>query len=133
MESSLDLPQVRTLFAKDFVSCWIDVDRMTGGKEFIARMGAAEAGLPWWAFLDAEGKRLADADDATGSNVGCPYREDEIEAFRGLLLQVRKNLTEAEVDAIAAALHEAGERGEKARRAAQEKAEQAAGSGNSRP
>lgn len=130
MESSLDLPQVRTLFAKDFVSCWIDVDRMTGGKDFIARMGAADAGLPWWAFLDADGKAVADADDPTGSNIGCPYREDEVEAFRGLLQKVRVRLTDAELDTIAAALHEAGERGENARRAAKSRAEEAARGGS---
>lgn len=116
MESGLDLPAVKPLLEKDFVICWIDVDRMKGGKEVELKMNGGKQGLPWFVFLDPEGKALADSDDG-GSNIGCPYREDEVETFRGLLLKAKQRLTEAEIGTIADALHEAGDRGEKARTA----------------
>lgn len=116
MESGLELPAVKRLMDKDFVICWIDVDRMKGGKELELKINGGKQGLPWFVFLDAEGKALADSDDG-GSNMGCPYREDEVETFRGLLLKAKQRLSEAEIGAIVEALHEAGERGEKARAA----------------
>lgn len=117
MESGLDLPAVKPLMAKDYVICWIDVDRMKGGKAIEKRMNGGTQGLPWFAFLEPDGTPLADSDDAGGANIGCPYKEAEVETFRGLLMKTRKTLTDAEVGAIADTLHEAGERGDKARKA----------------
>jgi hypothetical protein len=122
MEAGLDLPAVRELFEKDFVTCWIDVDRMTGGKEIEERMNGGKQGLPWFAFQEPDGAPLADSDDPTGSNIGCPHKEAEVEAFRAILIKARTKLTDAEVEAIVAAFHEAGERGEKKRKAAKEAA-----------
>jgi hypothetical protein len=116
MESGLELPAVSKLMEKDFVICWIDVDRMKGGKDIELKMNGGKQGLPWFVFLDPDGKPLADSDDG-GSNLGCPYTEAEVEAFRGLLLKAKQRLTEAEVGTIIDALHEAGDRGEKARKA----------------
>jgi len=117
MEAGLDLPAVKPLMAKDYVICWIDRDRMKGGAELEEKMNGGKQGLPWFAFLDADGRALADSDDPTGSNIGCPYAEAEVEAFRGLLLKTRKALSDAEVGAIIDALHDAGERGAKERKA----------------
>ena len=113
---------MRETFAKDFVVCWIDVDRMTGGKEIETQMNGGKQGLPWFAFQEPDGVAVADSDDPTGSNLGCPYAEAEVEGFRTLLMKARTRLTDAEVEAIVAAFHEAGERGEKKRKAAQEAA-----------
>ncbi len=117
MEAGLDLPTVKPLLAKDFVICWIDRDRMKGGAELEKQTNGGKQGLPWFAFREPDGRTLADSDDPTGSNLGCPYREDEVEAFRGLLLKVKQRLTEAEVGVIVDALHAAGERGDKERQA----------------
>lgn len=117
MESGLELPAVKTLMAKDFEICWIDRDRMKGGAELEMKMNGGKQGLPWFVFLQPDGTPIADSDDATGSNIGCPYAEEEVEIFRGLLLKARKRLTDAEVGQMADALHEAGARGDKARKA----------------
>ncbi len=117
MESGLELPAVRPLMDKDFITCWIDVDRMKGGAELEQKMNGGKQGLPWFVFLEPDGKSIVDSDDPTGSNIGCPFSEKEVEAFRTVLKQTRLRLTDAEVGTIADALHDAGERGEKARKA----------------
>ena len=121
MEASLALPAVHSLMEKDFVTCWIDTDRMKGGKEFELKMNGGKQGLPWFVFLEPEGKALADSDDG-GSNLGCPFTEAEVEAFRGLLLKARKKLSDAEVGVIVDGLREAVERGEARRKAEKEAA-----------
>ena len=117
MESGLELPAVKPLMEKDFVTCWIDRDRMKGGAELEKKMNGGQQGLPWFVFLKPDGTPLADSDDASGKNIGCPFAEEEVEIFRGLLMKARKHLSDAEVGKLVDALHEAGERGDKARKA----------------
>ncbi len=61
-----------------YVPVKIDVDRMTGGKEMDARYrGGTTGGIPFFAVLDADGNKLADAH----VNVGFPVQPFEISHF----------------------------------------------------
>lgn len=91
----------------------IDEDRMTRGKEVEKSVrGEAKGGIPWIAFMDAEGKILAtsDAEPPHGTgNIGCPAEEKEIDWFMVMLRQVRNRMTPEQLDRLEAALRKYGE------------------------
>jgi len=114
------LPQVKPVLDKDFVQCWIDTDRMTGGQEMLDKMrGGARGGIPWFVFTEPDGTPIVDADDLSGGNLGCPHTEEEVETFGRLLDKARLRITGVELAAVVEAFHEAGARGEAARRSAE--------------
>ncbi len=49
---------VAPLLAKEFVFAKLDFDRAKGAKEIEKRYIDKEQGLPWFAFLDGDGKAL---------------------------------------------------------------------------
>lgn len=123
----MDLPEVKPVLAKDFVACWVDTDRTVGGVELLEKMRAAKGGgIPWFVFLEPDGKPMVDADDVFGQNLGCPHTEKEVEAWGETLRRARKRISDAELARVMAAFHEAGERGE-LRREAERKAAEGAG------
>ena len=99
-------PNVAPVLAKEFVSLKIEADRMVGGKEILKRYQANEAGIPWFVFLDAEGKAVVTSDSPKG-NVGFPATPHEIAYFRAVLEQSRRKLSDADVNALIASLEEA--------------------------
>ena len=106
------LPAVKPVLDKDFVQCWIDTDRMTGGQEMLDEMrGGARGGIPWFVVMEADGAPVVDADDLTGGNLGCPHTEPEVETFGALLRKARLRITDAEIAAVVEAFHGAGARG----------------------
>jgi len=73
------------LLPQDFVDCKIDIERTLGGAEMLqALRGGADGGIPWFAFLAADGTVLATSDGPEG-NVGFPGQPAEIKHFRGML------------------------------------------------
>lgn len=57
-----------------------------GAEELLATWGGTDAGLPFYVFVDAEGKKTADSKVMpNGRNVGFPNSTQEAEAFVGLL------------------------------------------------
>src|SRR5436190_1142798 len=61
MEAWMARPEIQTLLGKDFVEVKIDQDRMEGGNSLETKFAMPEnSGIPWFAFLDANGKVLAD-------------------------------------------------------------------------
>ncbi len=79
---------------------------MTRGKEVAKKVSFPEnAGLPWMAILDAEGKTLATSDGPKG-NIGCPVEPHEIEHFLAMIRKTAKNLSAGEIFSLDQALRE---------------------------
>lgn len=76
-----------------FVEVKIDTDRMIGGGEMLQGMRKSQqGGIPWFAFLDGEGKMVATSSDG-GQNIGYPAQEEEADAFLAMLEKARPAIT----------------------------------------
>jgi len=108
LENWMAKPEVAALLGKDFVDVKIDNDRMTGAKEIyeaqLKAAGQKESGIPWFVFVDGDGKLLAHATGPKG-NVGFPYQPEEVEHFGTMLKAAQKNLTDAEIATLVQMLH----------------------------
>lgn len=97
-------PAVAPLLAKEFVDIKIDTDRMAGGKELLDRFtGGKPGGIPWFAFLDADGKVLIDSNATPGNigtNIGFPAKGPEVEHFMKMLKQAGQKLSADELEQI---------------------------------
>ena len=68
-----------------------------GGGKKLEELGGAKSGLPFYAFLDAKGKKLADANALPGGkNIGYPATPEEIAAFEKLMKETAPRMTEAD-------------------------------------
>jgi thioredoxin-related protein len=103
--------EMESILEKDFVLVKIDVDRMTGAKEFYAdivkQSGTQPGGIPWFAVTDAEGKPLITSNEPEHGNVGFPVRDFERAHFINMLKNNSKRITTEEMDRVAQALDEA--------------------------
>jgi thiol:disulfide interchange protein len=101
LEAWMARPKVANILARDFVDLKIDVDRTNGGKEMLARYtGGKSTGIPWFAFLDGNGKVVATSQEGPQGNLGCPYTDEEIGAFEEILEESRTRLSDADVDTL---------------------------------
>jgi hypothetical protein len=89
---------VSALIAKEFVPVKLDLDRGIGAKDIERRFIDKEAGLPWFAFLNVDGKCLIHSTRPNGSNIGHPAQSDEVAYFRTMLQTVKKNLTDNDIN-----------------------------------
>src|SRR5688572_972084 len=88
------------VFHKEFVPVKIDIDRMIGGKEVLASYPKSDKqGIPWFVFLQPDGKELADSMGPNG-NIGCPNQDEEIETFLAILKKIAANLTADDFEAL---------------------------------
>jgi hypothetical protein len=76
-----------------------------GGEELMARLGGKDAGLPFFAFLDAEGNPVVssirpNAAKASSANIGYPGQPEEIDWFLAMLAKAVPAMTPAESSAI---------------------------------
>lgn len=76
-----------------------------GGLEVMTAAGGKNAGLPWFYFVDEQGKKLGDsnimpASTNTGSNVGHPDTPQEVAAFVSLLGRVAPHMTDQDRQTI---------------------------------
>ena len=102
-------PDVAAILAKAFVPLRLEADRMIGGKEILKRYQAGEGGIPWFVFLDGDGKAVVTSDGPKG-NVGFPAAPHEIAYFRTMLDRSRKVLTDADINALVASLEAANKK-----------------------
>ncbi len=79
-----------------------------GANKLMAKYGGDDnQGIPYWIILDKNGKLLADSrlhsNDGrlTGSNVGCPAKQDEVDYFIKVV-QKTSHLTDEQLQAIRA-------------------------------
>src|SRR5690349_11513251 len=85
---------------KEYVTVKIDVDRMTCGKDVLASYPKSnKQGIPWFVFLQPDGKELADSMGPKG-NVGCPNQDEEIDFFMETLKKIRVSLTDEDLAAL---------------------------------
>lgn len=104
LDAWMTRPEIAAVLGKDFVDLSIDTERRLGGQGMLEAVRGSEAGgIPWFAFLDADGKVLATS-DGPGGNTGFPAQPDELAHFRSMLEKVAKRLTKAEIEALLASL-----------------------------
>jgi hypothetical protein len=89
---------VAARISKEFVTVKLDLDRGLGAKNIERRFIGKEPGLPWFAFLDVDGKCLIHSTKPDGSNIGHPAQSDEVAYFRIMLQTAKKHLTENDID-----------------------------------
>ena len=95
------LPDVAPVLNKEFVIIKLDYDRGIGAKDIEKRYIDKDQGLPWFAFIDGDGKAIITSNKQPGgSNVGHPYQPDEVEHFKVMLQKAKKHLTDAEIDKL---------------------------------
>jgi hypothetical protein len=99
------LHDVAPVLAREFVTLKLDFDRSRGAKEIALRYAGKDEGLPWFAFIDANGQAIVSSTGPKG-NVGAPWAPHEIDHFKTMLLKAKKQLTDAQIDALIASLQE---------------------------
>ena len=98
------LKEVTPILAKDFVDLRIDTDRMTGGSELLKRYAKREVGIPWFVFLDSDGRFLITSMDPEKGNIGFPAQDFEIAHFKVMLEKVAKQITREDIDFLTKSL-----------------------------
>jgi hypothetical protein len=73
-----------------------------GGMKILADLGGEKSGLPFYAALDAKGKKLADSNlmPTTNPNIGYPGSPEEITAFEKFLKASVPNMKPAQTAKI---------------------------------
>jgi thioredoxin-related protein len=114
MDTALNDVSCKSFFDKSYVIEHLTVQESPGKKNLenqgaealLEKFNGKNQGIPYWVILDKGGKLLFDSQmrsagkEGTGSNIGCPAREDEVEAFIKILKQTSP-LTDAELKIIA--------------------------------
>ena len=95
-------PANEGILTKDFVMVKVDTARMTGGAEVAKKWGVA-GGIPWFAFVDGDGKVIVTSGDEK-TNIGYPGSEEEISRFREMLQKGAKRMTAEDVQALVGSL-----------------------------
>jgi len=93
-------PEVSKALGKDFVLTKIDLERMRGTKETVAKLRKESegSGLPWFTFLNAEGEVLSTSTNPAGENTGFPVdTHSEVPHFRNMLAGARARMTDLDV------------------------------------
>jgi len=103
LDTALTVPEVKQIMEDNYVIAHLDVlergDKIQtvenpGGKEILADLGGEKSGLPFYAVLDATGKKLADSNVMPGNNnIGFPGSPEEIAAFEKILKQTAPRMT----------------------------------------
>ncbi len=101
---------VAPIVAKEFVSVKIDWDRSPGAKDVLKPSNGKEPGLPWFAFLDGEGKVLIDSIAPGTGNVGFPAKEAEYAHFKTMVEKVRRHLTDEDIATLIRLMEEMNKR-----------------------
>jgi hypothetical protein len=100
---------VAPVLAKEFVTLKLDFDRAKGAKDIEKRYIDKEQGLPWFAFLDADGKARIHSTGPKG-NTGFPAQPEEIAHFKTMLETVKRHLTDADIAFLVTSLEEANKK-----------------------
>lgn len=108
MEKKMNTEATKELFDRNYVIAPIDVQERgdkeklenPGGEEIMAKFGGEKAGLPYFVFINSDGKVLENSLDDQKENLGCPSTEKEVAAFVEKLKKT-SNLEDEELEIIA--------------------------------
>jgi len=110
LDAFLQAPQVGKMMTDNYVLVSLVVKESRekkalenpGAMELMKKMGGVDIGLPFFFFMDQEGKKLADSLALPNrENIGYPSSKAEIKAFDKLLEQTAPRMTSADRAAIA--------------------------------
>jgi len=112
LDAFLEQPGMKPIFDRSFVITHLVVQEPAdkkalenpGGAEVLARLGGAQAGLPFFAVLSPEGKTLWTSIEPKKGNVGFPVAPNEVAHFMTLLRGHAPKMTEAERAKVETAL-----------------------------
>ena len=112
LEDFLAQKEVTEILGRDYIDLKIDMDRDTGAADVAKRFRKSEAGgIPWFAFVDGQGKELINSDGPDGkSNIGYPMEPKEISWFIEMLKKTTKKVDAAQIERIEVLLKEAGDK-----------------------
>ena len=107
LDAVMSRPEFKKMFAANYEIVTLDVLENgakiaelenPGGKEYMKQLGGEKSGLPFYAWLDSDGKKIADSNvmPGTNSNIGYPGEPAEIEAFMALVKKTAPNWSEAD-------------------------------------
>ena len=108
-QSFVHAPEVKDILARNYVITTLTVREReekvalenAGGSERMREWGGAESGLPFYVFLDAQGRKIADSNVMPGgTNIGFPATSNELEAFMTLIDKTAPRLEAAERQTI---------------------------------
>ena len=123
LEAVMAKPDFKKQFEKNYVIVNVDVlengDKIAqfenpGGRDRMAELGGEKSGLPFYAFLNDKGEKLADSNvmpnaktpEVKDQNIGYPGAPEEIEAFMALIKRTAPKWAEADQDKLHAYLKE---------------------------
>ncbi len=104
LDAFLGSADVKPIIDANYVVTHLDVMERAGKKDSLENPGGAEvlksyggekSGIPFFVFLDASGKKLADSNVMPGdNNIGFPGSPEEIDAFGTLLRKTAPHMTD---------------------------------------
>ncbi|MCB9898506.1 MAG: thioredoxin family protein [Planctomycetes bacterium] len=104
LEDWMARPEVAAILGSAFVDVKIDQERMTNGMLVATLLRRGEGGgIPWFAFLDADLRPLADSDGPDG-NIGFPVAPAEIDHFVSMLERADSTLTSGQIASLRTSL-----------------------------
>lgn len=113
LDAVLENPAIKNIIEASYVVVRLDVMESAnkkdlenpGGQQIINNLGGAKSGLPFYAFYDGSGQRLANSNVMPDNqNIGYPGSPEEIVAFEKLLQQTATRMTEEQHGQIVAYL-----------------------------
>ncbi|HLK59448.1 MAG TPA: hypothetical protein VKU00_23000 [Chthonomonadaceae bacterium] len=107
-------PEFKKLFEDNYIQVTLDVKENAdkkqklenpGGVEYMKELGGEQSGLPFYAFLDEKGKKLADSNAMPkAQNIGYPASPEEIQAFINLIHKTAPRWSDADLQKLKAYL-----------------------------
>lgn len=104
-EAFVHAPEVKQIIADNYLVVNLTVQERDdkkalenpGAQDAMNSWGGAKSGLPYYVFVDAAGKKIADSNAMPdGTNIGFPATPQELQAFVGLIDKTAPRLGKAE-------------------------------------
>ncbi len=110
LDKVLETPEVKQIMDANYVITHLDVMERDnkvaeyenpGGKEIMKKLGGEKSGLPFYAILNSQGKKLANSNVMPKDmNLGFPGSDEELAAFKSLLKKTSKKISDADYEMI---------------------------------
>ncbi|SEF51872.1 Thioredoxin-like [Halpernia humi] len=98
MDKKMNLPSTKNLFDENYVLASLDVlengEKVKlenpNGREWMAKYGGKDAGLPYFVFINNKGEVLENSFNDNKENLGCPSTTEEVASFTAKLAKTSK-------------------------------------------